>query len=488
MAAETFAYNLLGEDLDRLANQSTVPKQTFWLSSKFEELKLRLHENPLQYPELGDGYSTIPTDPAKLEGKLVVANIIQLNDFLIKNPAYLSAIKNNFGKGGIDLISGGPPCQSFSLAGLREKNSDKNSLPWEFAKFVDLVQPKIVVLENVTGILRPFTEGENKYYAWLEVAKVFASKGYIPVCVHINARNIGIAQNRPRFIMIAIRKNIYLKIKTTFNQIENKIFKPAFAFFQAIQKRKQYENYTYLDVTNPLHEKLFNDSFLTHFVTGKVTTVSDAIGDLKFEKPAAPSSFIKELNKIFSPIIKKQHILHNHEPRSNSEQVRRRFRLYQVILSCSRTASTEVSEILKGEANELSENSWAELRKFSYLKVNGHQEPFNSKQAFIDFIRQHRTKKRTQKALDGNSPAPAALSIPDDTCHYDERELRTLTVREMARIQSFPDDFRFRSKITTGGKLRRFEVPQYTQVGNAVPPLLGLAIGKCVIDLLNREC
>ncbi len=89
-----------------------------------------------------------------------------------------------------------------------------------------------------------------------------------------------------------------------------------------------------------------------------------------------------------------------------------------------------------------------------------------------------------KKALDPNQPAPAALSIPDDACHYDKNELRVLTVREMARIQSFPDNFVFRSKVTTGGQMRKFEVPQYTQVGNAVPPLLGVAIGKVVTELL----
>lgn len=56
----------------------------------------------------------------------------------------------------------------------------------------------------------------------------------------------------------------------------------------------------------------------------------------------------------------------------------------------------------------------------------------------------------------------------------------------MARIQSFPDNFVFRSKVTTGGQMRKFEVPQYTQVGNAVPPLLGLAIGKIIKTLLSK--
>ena len=65
-------------------------------------------------------------------------------------------------------------------------------------------------------------------------------------------------------------------------------------------------------------------------------------------------------------------------------------------------------------------------------------------------------------------------------------EESTLSVREMARIQSFPDNFVFRSKVTTGGTARRFQVPQYTQVGNAVPPVLGRALGLAIKNLLLR--
>ena len=56
----------------------------------------------------------------------------------------------------------------------------------------------------------------------------------------------------------------------------------------------------------------------------------------------------------------------------------------------------------------------------------------------------------------------------------------------MARIQSFPDGFKFRSKMTTGGSSRQYEVPIYTQIGNAVPVLLGVALGNAVKSLLNR--
>ncbi len=136
--------------------------------------------------------------------------------------------------------------------------------------------------------------------------------------------------------------------------------------------------------------------------------------------------------------------------------------------------------ILKGESSALSNSAWKELSEFQFLKLDDSIGLFLNTVELISFLQQHTTKKLTQKALIADSPAPAALSIPDDACHYDEQQLRTLTVREMARIQSFPDGFVFRSKITTGGQMRKFEVPQYTQVGNAVPPLLGAALGEVI--------
>jgi DNA (cytosine-5)-methyltransferase 1 len=75
-------------------------------------------------------------------------------------------------------------------------------------------------------------------------------------------------------------------------------------------------------------------------------------------------------------------------------------------------------------------------------------------------------------------------TLPDDIIHYSEP--RILTVRECARLQSFPDWFEFRGKYTTGGERRVHECPRYTQVGNAVPPLLGEAIGKALIELIGN--
>jgi len=91
-------------------------------------------------------------------------------------------------------------------------------------------------------------------------------------------------------------------------------------------------------------------------------------------------------------------------------------------------------------------------------------------------------KKRALRVLDPDMPSPTITSMPDDLLHYSEP--RTLTVRENARLQSFPDWFEFKGKYTTGGHLRRREVPRFTQVANAVPPLVARAIGEFLMKMM----
>lgn len=91
-------------------------------------------------------------------------------------------------------------------------------------------------------------------------------------------------------------------------------------------------------------------------------------------------------------------------------------------------------------------------------------------------------KKQAIRVLDPLKPAPTITSMPDDLIHY--AEPRTLTVRENARLQTFPDWFVFKGKYTTGGDRRRREVPRFTQVANAVPPLLAELFGQCLMQYL----
>jgi len=95
-----------------------------------------------------------------------------------------------------------------------------------------------------------------------------------------------------------------------------------------------------------------------------------------------------------------------------------------------------------------------------------------------------RTAKATMARMDRGKISNAVLALPDDLIHYEHD--RIPTVREMARLQGFDDDYVFMGKRTSGFMERRIDVPQYTQVGNAVPPLLAAALGKSLLAMLDR--
>ena len=92
-------------------------------------------------------------------------------------------------------------------------------------------------------------------------------------------------------------------------------------------------------------------------------------------------------------------------------------------------------------------------------------------------------RRRSVTLLDPNESSPTITSNPDGLVHYCEP--RILSVREFARLQSFPDYYEFKGKYTTGGKLRRTDVPRYTQVANAVPPLFAEQIGTVFKEIIK---
>ena len=89
------------------------------------------------------------------------------------------------------------------------------------------------------------------------------------------------------------------------------------------------------------------------------------------------------------------------------------------------------------------------------------------------------SSKRNYAVLDPAGQSPTVVTMPDDFIHYSQ--FRAMTVREMARLQSFDDTFVFQGKRSTGGEKRKSEIPQYTLVGNAVPPLMARAIGNVIL-------
>ncbi|MEQ8562287.1 MAG: DNA cytosine methyltransferase [Cytophagales bacterium] len=102
-----------------------------------------------------------------------------------------------------------------------------------------------------------------------------------------------------------------------------------------------------------------------------------------------------------------------------------------------------------------------------------------------EYRKKFKLKKASTKVLQGSKPTPTITTLPDDYIHYSEP--RIMTVREYARIQSFPDNFEFKGKYTTGGKARTQEVPRYSQIGNAIPPLFGEQAGISLKQILSWE-
>jgi len=501
MAANTFAHNILREDIETTNyKDENNESKVIWLKSqypKYEILK-RLKENLFN---INDAKYHDYKNTGDILGKLVIGHIDDLISLIESDKGLISYLKNM----DLDLISGGPPCQSFSLAGKRKRDSERNLLPWSFAKMASIIKPKVVLLENVKGITIPFKEVNKKYYAWFEIAKSFALFGYVPVCMLINAQHFGIPQNRVRFILLAFRKDIFDGINIPDNELSTGVlYEDAKKFFSEVNS-KGYDiydstpkNIIIYNIENKEHLELFNGLLLPKPVESK-RNVKAAIGNIKntdiehsLDK-LNNSEYIQYLNKIFPAVYKTDNKLQNHLIRNHRFEVKARFRLYQVLGNgLDPNIRKEGFSLLQGRIKPdlLSKKSVNFLMKSKLLFSDNSRDiirlPKDEKE-LLKHLGLLSTRKHSQRALVPDMPAPSQLTIPDDCCHYDPHSLRTLTVREMARIQSFPDWFVFKSKTTTGGTSRSFEVPQYTQVGNAVPPVLSLEIGKLIKKLLSFE-
>lgn len=117
--------------------------------------------------------------------------------------------------------------------------------------------------------------------------------------------------------------------------------------------------------------------------------------------------------------------------------------------------------------------------KFKFILEYGSRNKHLTKELMSKLkINKHRVVP-----LDETQPSITLTTLPDDHIHY--LEPRVLTVREYARIQSFPDWFELKAKYTTGGDRRTIEVPRYSQVGNAIPPLFGEQSGLVLKEMMS---
>jgi DNA (cytosine-5)-methyltransferase 1 len=105
----------------------------------------------------------------------------------------------------IDIIVGGPPCQSFSIAGKRDKNDPRNTLFMEYVKYLDYFKPKAFIMENVIGMLSKKTENGEKV---ITIIMEELTKNYNCIINKLYASDFEVPQNRRRTIIIGIRKDL----------------------------------------------------------------------------------------------------------------------------------------------------------------------------------------------------------------------------------------------------------------------------------------
>ena len=378
----------------------------------------------------------------------------------------------------ITLVAGGPPCQGFSSAGRRNPRDVRNELPWLFLDFVSVVRPKAVIIENVSGMQHDF----RKYRAAspfdeLRIALGETGPGYAVQAMILNAMHFGVPQHRPRVFLVALMADIAaaFNLRITDDTWDSSLDYPHPA---ALRDRPTLApERTHFDGTRePRH-----------------LTVWDAISDLVNDgyKPGMPSStFAQEMRsgisylKAVKPNVVDVDCPVNHVLRRHSDQVKRRFQLYQYL----RQAGIHPKILALPTKTTIPETVRCSMIHDALKSINYPVSLENgtvlarTESAMIQLLSELATKKHSQKALSLHEPAPTVLSLPDDFVH--PTIPRIPTVRELARFQSFPDGFEFRSNETTGSMRRRIQVPQYTQVGNAVPPRLAQALGERLHEVL----
>ncbi len=324
--------------------------------------------------------------------------------------------------GKIDLLAGGPPCQGFTINGLRRPDDPRSKMVAVYLKYVELVSPRLVLLENVRGFASMKHNGAGTYADY--VRSEFSRLGYQCWDTIVHSSDWGIPQRRPRFILVAAPRGSLSGV----DPIEN-----LYA-----------------------HRRTFLENRGLHHCP---TSARDALSDFQAKDKDDKAQFDVEWGHLGFKALKRRDDIHL----SAFQQLMRK------------DSPKEVSDL------RLARHRPTVMARMQIILDTCERgiclRPADRKQLGL--------RKRSITPLDPDAPAPTITTLPDDLVHYSEP--RSMAVREHARLQAFPDWFSFYGPYTSGGKHRRDACPRFTQVANAVPPLLAEAIGEMLLGLLAIE-
>ena len=345
-----------------------------------------------------------------------------------------------------DICLAGFPCQAFSMAGKHQgfkddyKGKCRGTLFLDVARICEYHKPKVIFCENVKGLTI-----HDKGQTFKIIVDTFRNLGYKVFTKILNSKDFGVPQNRERVLFIGCRKDQQLidEIPATVNENEKVSIYEAISDLDFIgngEERTEYETPKLMSQFECLQRKRNVDGTLNSF--GHTYAEWERIGRLghRFIFEHLPL-YARTIQDLENNVIIEGRELYNHQTSRQTQDVITRLGII----------------VNYGEYNNECKE---ELRERGLM-----------------------SNKRNYTVLKPANQSPTVVTMPDDFIHYSAH--RCMTVREMARLQSFDDSFVFQGKRTTGGEMRKTDIPQYTLVGNAVPPLMARAIGNCILNVIK---
>ncbi len=320
----------------------------------------------------------------------------------------------------VDIIVGGPPCQGFSSANQQRIIDDpRNELYKYFIKAITHLSPKFVVMENVRGML-PYAQQVIDDYKNIESVKDGIKYTYDVNCKILISDDFGVAQKRQRLIFIAIRNDI----------AQNNNINPDIIFENIISN------------SDTIHRHILNDA-------------------LEFIKPLEPNR-VKNSNEIDSVTSGKKVDINQFYGNENS---------YLRLINNKR----KIPLIFNHKSRYVSD-----LNYDIYRLLDQGDDATNNKIAHLmPYSHRNNVFKDKYYKLVADKPCRTITAHMRMDCHSHIHPfaIRSLTPREAARVQSFPDDYVF-----MGAYLKT-----YMQIGNAVPPVMASYIAKEIKKYLNKQ-